>query len=64
MLTVTNSTIANNTADEAGGGGILNRGGFVTVRDSSIIGNETGAFGFGGGMRMMRMEPCSLLTVL
>jgi hypothetical protein len=48
QLTLDNSLIANNRADEDRGGGVFNMGGVVTARNSSISSNV--AIGDGGGM--------------
>ena len=59
-LTVLRSTISNNTAD-SGGGGIISGyfdtsvgGTQVTVVDSTIVGNSSGALGLGGGIARNR----------
>ena len=47
-LTVSNSTVSNNSAGEGSfGGGIVNNGGMLTIRDSSVTGNSA-TFGGGG----------------
>jgi CSLREA domain-containing protein len=39
ILTISDSTFANNTAQSASGGGVYNSGGTLTVRDSTFSGN-------------------------
>ena len=48
LMTVRNSTIANNIVTTSGGGGILDQGTTTTVTNSTISGNQATA-GLGGG---------------
>jgi hypothetical protein len=56
-LTLNDCAVSNNVTIDGNGGGIFSDGGELTVRDSTVSGNQTGAGAFGGGIAVLGGTP-------